>query len=99
MLIAGVAATGDIEATWLLTEEIEWGWIFPKTRILCCRTGGIARATAKDARFGKYPPPLDLLGQQPGSLDVTGSGYPRNQHNRTLIDGPLADQDYVDTHD
>lgn len=64
----------------------------------CCHSGtglkaaGIPRAVAKDTRFGKTPPPLDLYNQPtPTSRDAMGSGYSDKEINYVLLAGCRSD--------
>jgi hypothetical protein len=53
---------------------------------------GIPRAVAKDTRFGKTPPPLDLYNQpKPTNRDATGSGYSDKDINYVLLAGSRSD--------
>lgn len=53
---------------------------------------GVPRAVAKDTRFGKTPPPLDLYNQPiPTNRDTTGSGYSDKDINYVLIAGSRSD--------
>ncbi len=56
------------------------------------RAAGVPRAVAKDTRFGKTPPPLDLYNQpKPTSRDATGSGYSDKDINYVLLAGSRSD--------
>jgi len=53
---------------------------------------GVPRAVAKDTRFGKNPPPLDLYNQPKStSRDTTGSGYSDRDISYVLIAGSRSD--------